>query len=90
MQKDFPGLGLGECDSILSYQKLNNKEEKVYCILDDGKARAKAFELDIQFTGLIGLLRLIKDRKIMNSQEIDEVVNMLEKSNFRFPAGVVI
>jgi len=89
-QKDFPGLGLGECDSMLSYQKLKGDGDKVYCILDDGKARSKASELDIEYTGLIGLLKLIKDRNIMNSDEIDEVITMLKKSNFRFPAGVVI
>ena len=89
-QKDFPGLGLGECDSMLSYQKLNGDGDKVYCILDDGKARSKASELDIEYTGLIGLLKLIKDRNIMNSDEIDEVITMLKKSNFRFPVGVVI
>ena len=89
-QKDFPGLGLGECDSMLSYQKINNGKDKVYCIFDDGKARSKASELNIEFTGLIGLLKLIKVRNIMDSQEIEDVVQMLKQSNFRFPAGVVI
>lgn len=89
-QKDFPGLGLGECDSMLSYQKLTSKEEKAYCILDDRKARTKASELKIEYTGLIGLLKMIKEREIMNSEEICEVVKMLKKYNFRFPADVVI
>ena len=43
-RKDFPGLGLGECDSMLTYQKLRDAGERVYCILDDGKAREKATE----------------------------------------------
>ena len=29
-QKDFPGLGLGECDSLLTYQKVNSKGDVVY------------------------------------------------------------
>ncbi len=89
-QKDYPGLGLGECDSMLTYQKLTNGGVDVYCILDDRKARTKASDLDIEFTGLIGLLKLIKDRKIMNSNEIYDVITMLKNSSFRFPAGVVI
>lgn len=41
-QKDLPGLGLGECDSMLAYQKLRDEgEERVYCILDDGRARGE-------------------------------------------------
>lgn len=89
-QKDFPGLGLGECDSMLSYQKINNGKDKIYCIFDDGKARNKALELNIEFTGLIGLLKLIKDRNIMDSQEIENIVQMLKQSNFRLSADVVI
>ena len=57
-RKDFPGLGLGECDSMLTYQKLRDAGERVYCILDDGKAREKAAELGIEFTGLVGLLQI--------------------------------
>lgn len=89
-QKSFPGLGLGECDSMLSCQKLKNDGTRVYCILDDGKARTKASELNIEYTGLIGLLKLIKDRNIMRPDEINEVIVMLKKSNFRFPSGVFI
>ena len=89
-QKDFPGLGLGECDSILACQKLRDGGEEVYCILDDGKAREKAAELGIKFTGLIGLLRLMKQRSVMSHGEIDKVVKELQNSNFRFPAGVII
>ena len=43
-QKDH--LGSGECDSMLSYQKLNNDGNKVYYILDDREARIRASKLD--------------------------------------------
>ena len=89
-QKDFPGLGLGECDSMLAYQKLREDGERVYCILDDGKAREKAAELEITFTGLVGLLQMMKQKNVMSHDEIDKVVKLLKDSNFRFPADVVI
>ena len=89
-QKDYPGLGLGECDSMLTCQKMRVAKQTVYCILDDGKARSKASELGIEFTGLIGLLKMMKKRNVMSPEEIDDVVKLLKKSNFRFPAGVVI
>jgi len=89
-QKDSPGLGLGECDSMLTYQKMRAANQTVYCILDDGKARSKASELGIEFTGLIGLLKMMKQRNVMSREEIDDVVKSLKKSSFRFPLGVVI
>ena len=89
-QKDFPGLGMGESDSMLAYQKLQDAGERVYCILDDGKARKKATDLGIRFTGLIGLLKMMKQKNVMSHDEIDKVVNLLKDSNFRLPVGVVI
>ena len=89
-QKDSPGLGLGECDAMLSYQKLKCTTTKAYCILDDGKARTKATELGIKFTGLIGLLMMIRDRNIMNADDFGKIIKMLKDSNFRFPKDVVI
>ena len=56
-QKKFLGLGLGECDCILSYKKLNDNGEKYYCILDDKKARGKASEL-IKYTKFDRLVKI--------------------------------
>ena len=89
-QKDFPGLGLGECDSMLAYRKLRDAGERVYCIFDDGGAREKATELGIKFTGLVGLLQMMKQKNVMSHDEVGKVVRLLKDSNFRFPAGVVI
>ena len=88
-KNDFPRLGMGECYSMLAYQKLQDAGEVVYCILDDHKARKIAKELGIKFTGLIGLLLMMK-QKDMISYEFDKVVKLLKDSNFRFPADVVM
>ena len=89
-QKKHQVLGLGECDVMLSYQKLNCDGNNVYCILDDRKARTKASNLNIKFIGLIGLLRLMEDRNIMTSDEIQDITTRLKNSSFRFPTDVVI
>ena len=88
--KDFPQLDIGECYSMLAYQKLRDAGERVYCILDDHKARKIAKELGIKFTGLIGLLLMMKQKDMMSSYEFDKVVKLLKGSNFRFPADVVM
>ena len=89
-QKRFPGLGLGESDAMLAYQKLEFKLERVYCVLDDQKARAKASEHDIRHTGLIGLLKMLRDRDIVEPAEIYRVVTALKDSGFRIPKDIVI
>ena len=88
--KDFPQLGMGECYSMLAYQKLRATGKQVYCILDDYDARKNATELGIKFTGLIGLLLMLKQKDMMSSYEFDKVVKLLKDSNFRFPADIVM
>ena len=46
----------------------------VYCILDDGKAREKATDLGIKFTGLVGLLQRMKQKNVMNHDDIGKIV----------------
>ena len=84
------GMGMGECYSMLAYQKLRDAGEKVYCILDDCEARKKATKLGIKFTGLIGLLLMMNQKDMMSSYEFDKVVKLLKDSNFRFPTDVVM
>ncbi len=91
-QKKFSMLyvGMGECYSMLAYQKLRATGKQVYCILDDYKARKKATKLGIKFTGLIGLLLMMKQKDIMSGYEFDKVVKLLKDSNFRFPTDVAM
>ena len=89
-QDDTPNLGLGECDVMLSCQKIRNEGEQAYCILDDRGARNTASDLGICFTGLIGLLTMIRDRNIMSQSEVDKVLQELRDSGFRLPPNAVI
>ena len=83
-QKKFSMLyvGMGECYSMLAYQKLRATGKQVYCILDDCEARKIAKELGIKFTGLIGLLLMMKQKDIMSGYEFDKVVKLLKDSDF--------
>ena len=85
----FLGLGAGECDAMLSCLKLSGGKDRVYCILDDGRARARARDLNIKFTGLLGLLKMVKDRGIMEPGEVCRVLEMLKNSRFRLPSNFV-
>ncbi|OLC35158.1 MAG: hypothetical protein AUH84_03700 [Thaumarchaeota archaeon 13_1_40CM_4_38_7] len=87
-QKSYPYLGKGECDSMLQFTKLTKNAQKVYCILDDKPARKVADSLNIQYTGLLGLVKLLKNRNAITSNEYDNIMKALEGSTFRMPRDV--
>ena len=89
-QKKSPGLGRGESDVILSYQKLRNGSNEIYCVLDDKIARRKAVQLDIRFTGLLGILIMMKKRNIIDSEEANSISKRLQSSKFRMPRNFFI
>lgn len=79
------GLGLGELDVILTYEKLDGSN--AYCIIDEKKARRVARSRGIPFMGLLGLLMKTRDGGIMTAYEFDESVRILKRSGFYMPAG---
>lgn len=88
LKKTYPGLGDGEIDSLLSYQKLVKQEKSIYCILDDATARKKAKKLGINYTGFLGLLKLLKKRKILSDKDYSDIIKKLRNSNFRLPKDI--
>ena len=78
-------IDFGETDVLLSYEKLKKSHSSVYCILDDEKARSVAFGKNITFTGLLGLLKLLRERKIIAPDEYTRYIRLLKKSSFRIP-----
>ena len=89
MKRKFPTLGPGECDTLLLHERMRS-QGRSYCILDDKRARAAARKLDIPFTGLLGLLVLLKKRGIISGREAGEIVKDLRRAGFRMPKNVVI
>lgn len=81
------GLGLGESEAMIACKKAQ-RQGNAYCILDDGRARSRAAKIGVPFTGLLGLLRLLEDRGIVEGDEIDEIVEELRRSSFRVPANI--
>ena len=61
MRRKFPTLGPGERDTLLLHGRVRQLGRS-YCILDDGRARAAARRMGVPFTGLLGLLVLLKKR----------------------------
>ena len=81
-------VSLDKCDTMPSYENLRGSGGRIYRILDDKDARALASILKIEHVGLVGVLKKLKDKKIMTHSEIDDVIVKLKRSKFRFPKGV--
>ena len=88
--RDFPNAGLGESHVMVAYRKAVNANQAAYCILDDLRARARAARNNVEYTGLLGLLGLLKKRGILTARETDEIVAALRNTNFRLPKSVSI
>lgn len=86
----FPGVGPGESHVILAYNKMISMNKVAYCVFDDQKARAHAKRTGIKHTGLIGLLRMLREREILTVQEIYEIGMALKNTTFRLPKGFSI
>ena len=88
--KIFPGLGLGESHVMLSYTKETGAGRRAYCILDEHDARSRAADAGIRYTGLLGLLRMLKNRQILEERDAESISAALRDSSFRTPRGFVI
>ena len=89
LKREFPTLGLGESDTLLLYERVHPRS-KSYCILDDRQARQAAKTRGIPFTGLLGLLTLLKERGIVGGSEARGIVEDLKRGGFWMPADFVI
>ena len=87
-KKNARHLGLGECSSILAWQKLH-MVHKAYCIFDDRRARKRAESMGIRCKGLVGLLKLMRDRNILTLVEYRHVLTALKNSRFWLSSDII-
>lgn len=82
LKNRFPYLGNGEL-SIIQWGINLEGNYSYYCILDDLHARKAAKKLNLSVSGSIGLIILIKNKKNYSSEQIEEIIESIRKSNFR-------
>ena len=86
IKEEFPSLGPGESDTLLLLHERLRSQGRSYCILDGRGARRAAKSLGVPFTGLLGLLGLLKKRGIIDGREAGEIVEDLRRAGFRMPS----
>jgi predicted nucleic acid-binding protein len=75
-------LGLGESSAIA----LALETENALVILDDKRARSYAKNVGLNYTGIIGLLRLAYKKGLI--QDIDSIISDLHSIQFHLPGNV--
>jgi predicted nucleic acid-binding protein len=83
-----PQLGLGECSVILLGLKQKQTGQNYCCILDDGVARKKAQQLELKFTGTIGMLQKLVSKNKLTEAAYDDIIYKLKQSGFRFDMNI--
>lgn len=80
----FYRLGLGESELILIAKKWQIQNKSFCCIIDDNVARKVSEGFNLKCKGTIAILRKLKEKGIVSSQEIEMLFKTLEEAGFRY------
>lgn len=79
----FPNLGNGEINVLHWGLKLKDSDVQYYCVIDEKIGRRAAQKLQLPLTGSIGLLKILKDKKLLSNEQLKSIVADIKKSPFR-------
>ena len=82
-RSDLQGVGLGECDAMLTCIKMRRRGARAQCVLDDKMARAAARQIGIGHVGLVGLLGELASAGLVSARDMAGIVAALRGTNFR-------
>jgi predicted nucleic acid-binding protein len=89
LKNRYPNLGRGELEVMALAQELIDEGEDPLCVLDDGLARKTANSLGLRYTGIIGILKRLKDSGKISRQECINIATTLEQSPFRIDPVII-
>jgi predicted nucleic acid-binding protein len=79
----YPMLDYAEIEVLICCLGLRSCNEEYCCVLDEGAGRKIASSLGLAKTGTLGLLRILKDTKLIDNECMEKLLNKLEQSTFR-------
>lgn len=83
LRRRYPGLGNGEINVLCQGLKMKASGARFYCVIDEKLGRNAARQLQLPLTGSIGLIKLLKDDKLLNGEQLKSIVEDIRKSPFR-------
>lgn len=89
LQARYPRLGKGELEVIAYGLYLKGLNEDYLCLLDDGKARKVALDLQLKIIGTYGMLEKLFQAKMFTNDEYKSCLLKLRKSKFRLPDKII-
>jgi len=78
----YPNLHEGELSIIALGIICKNLTKEYFCVIDDKNARKIAKNLELELTGSVGLIKLIKNEKNWSSGYLDDVIENIKESPF--------
>ena len=82
MRKRFPTLGKGEINVLAWGKSLKSQGEKIWCVIDEIPGRNAAKKVGLPLTGSIGLIKILKEKKIVNKDKLKDIVDKIKGSPF--------
>lgn len=89
LKSRFPGLGNGEINVLYWGLKLKDSGTQYHCVIDEKLGRTAAQKLQLPLTGSIGMLKILKDKKLLNAEQLKSIVLDIKKSPFRVNDAVL-
>ena len=85
----YPNLGEGEASIIAIAMVLKEEGIEYHCVLDDRTARSKAKLLNLNLTGSIGIIKILKESCKWDESKINCVIDKINDSPFRITNKVL-
>jgi predicted nucleic acid-binding protein len=79
----YPMLDYAEVEVLICCLRFRSYDEEYCCVLDEGPGRKIADSLNLAKTGTLGLLKILEDNKIIDTECTEKLLNKLEQSTFR-------
>jgi predicted nucleic acid-binding protein len=89
LKRRFPGLGNGEINVLCWGIKLKDSGTHYCCVIDEKLGRKAAQKLQLPLTGSIGLIKILKDRKLLSKEQIINIIEDIKASPFRVDEAVL-
>lgn len=80
-------LGSGELAVLTVGEELEKGDEDYFCVLDDRLARQAADELELEYTGTIGLLGILVKKELFEFQRADALIQEMKDLGTRLPVN---
>jgi predicted nucleic acid-binding protein len=79
----YPMLDYAEVEVLICCSDFKSRNEEYCCVLDEGAGRKIADSLNLAKTGTLGLLKILNDTRIIDTECKEKLLSRLGQSTFR-------